>query len=67
MMAMVSGRRNVTLVPCPGLLRDFDRAAQAFHPLADHVHAHAATGDIGHLLGGRKPRLEKQRKDLGSR
>ena len=37
---------------------DFDFAAQVFDVAAHHVHAHAAAGEIGHLLGGGKPRHE---------
>ena len=65
MMARVSGRRRVTLVPWPGLLATSMAAAQALHLLPHHIHAHAAAGDIGDLFGGRKAGLKDQREDLG--
>ena len=59
MMASVKGRRSVTLVPAPGLLAIVDGAAQRFHLLPDHVHAHAAPGDIGDLLARWKSRAPR--------
>ena len=41
-MAMVSGRRSVTQRSSPRFARHLHVAAQAFHALPDHVHAHAA-------------------------
>ena len=46
--------------PQAGLAGHVDRAAQAVHPLPHHIHAHAAAGDIGDLLGRRKARLEDE-------
>jgi hypothetical protein len=65
MMARVSGRRRVTLVPEPRLAGHVDRAAQALDALPHHVHAHAAAGDIGDLLCGREAGLKDQREGLG--
>ncbi len=64
-MAMVSGSRSVTLVPSARLAGDVDGAAQALHALPHHVHAHAAAGDIGDLLGRRKTGLKDERENLG--
>ena len=44
---------------------DADRAAQLLDGVADDVHADAAAGDVGHLVGGRQPLEEHQRHHVG--
>ncbi len=63
-MASVSGRRSVTVSPAPGRLCDLDGSVQRFHVAADHVHAHAAAGNIGDLARGRETRRQDQREDF---
>ena len=54
-------------MPLPGFGCDLDAAAQRLDVAADDVHADAAAGDLGDLLGGREARLEDQRVDLVGR
>ena len=46
--------------PLPNLRLDVDLAAQARQVGLDHVHAHAAAGNVGNLLGGGKPWQEDE-------
>ena len=38
---------------------DIDAAAEGLDIPADHVHAHAAAGDVGDLLGGGEPGVRR--------
>ncbi len=62
--ASVSGRRDGEGGALAGLGLDLDPAAQRFDVAADDVHADAAAGDLGDLLGGREAGLEDQLVDL---
>ena len=65
--ASVSGSRMRNVVPLPRLGRDLDSAAQRVDVAAHDVHADAASGDLGDLVGGREPGLEDQHVDLVGR
>ncbi len=64
MMASVSGsfRRNV--VPSARFGNHIDASAQFLHLLPHHVHAHAAPGHVGDLVGGGKSGMKDQRENL---
>jgi hypothetical protein len=53
-------------VPSPGRLWMSIAAAQRLDAALDDVHADAAAGQVGHLLGGREARLEDELVDLPS-
>ena len=63
-MARVSGILIRKVVPAPGNRSQLDGAADALDIGAHHVHADAAAGDAGHLLGGGKARPEDELQDL---
>ena len=64
MMASVSGRRTVTVVPRAFLAGDGHAAAQRGDVALDDVHADAAAGQVGDLVGGGEARLEDEAEDL---
>ena len=64
MIASVSGRRSVTVVPWPGTGRQIDRAAHVLDGALDHVHADAAAGQRRDGLRGREARMEQELVEL---
>src|SRR5580692_7870427 len=62
-------QRSEKLNGCAAALvgRDVHRALQAVQHSADDVHTHAAPGNLGHLGGGAKTRLENQVESFGVR
>ena len=59
-MASVSGSEMMKVVPLPGDGLDVDRAVELLDVGLDHVHADAATGDVGRDILGRETRQEDQ-------
>ena len=57
----------MNVVPWPRVGVDVDPAAQRLDVAAHDVHADAAAGDVGDLLGGREARLEDQLMDVVGR
>ena len=64
MIARVSGRRIVNVVPWPTVGADVHGAAQVLDPVLDDVHADAAPGDLGDRLGGAQARVPDERHEL---
>ena len=60
MIASVSGILILSVVPSPGRLWTSMRAADLLDVGLDHVHADAAAGDVGDLLGRGEPGQEDQ-------
>ena len=63
-MASVSGSSIVTVEPRPFSLVSADGAVQLLHVSLDHVHSHAATGEIADVFLGGEARLEDQHAQL---
>ncbi len=55
-----NGRRIMKREPLPAECFHQQRAAQLLHLVGHHVHAHAATGGLGQVLGGGETGLEDQ-------
>ena len=66
-IASVSGSVMMKREPLPELGAHFDRAAELLDVPAHHVHADAAAGNVGGLLGGGEARHENQLVDLRRR
>ena len=64
MIASVSGSDRSIAGAAARLAVHADGAAQGIDLALDHVHAHAASRDIGDLLGGGEAGQEDQREDL---
>jgi len=61
MIAMVSGSLILKVEPLAHFRGDFNFAAQLVDIALHHIHADAATGNRGDLLGGREARRKDQR------
>ncbi len=62
--ARVNGRRSTKVVPSPWRRLDRQRTAELLDLVGHHVHAHAATGELGDGAGGGEACLGDQRKQL---
>lgn len=64
MMASVSGRRMVKVVPLPSTDAPLRSCRAGLDVAADDIHADAAPGQVGHLFGGREAGLPDQVDDF---
>jgi hypothetical protein len=62
--ARVNGRRSTKVLPSPCSRFDRQRTAELLDLVGHHVHADAATGQLGDRAGGGEARLGDQRKQL---